>query len=218
MLGGTSLDFTFPYDQEKAQPMAKYMKNLFPFCGQPKPERVRLSKDYLKASQSLPLSEVLELIRLNYAKAEREYQYLAIDLAEKNIKRMTLTDLKQLLSYIGEKSWWDSVDRWRIVLGLWLKQHPESLTEVYSWFYNHPNFWYRRIAINLQLMSKNQTNLELLEKAILTDSDTDEFFIQKAIGWSLREYSKTDPEWVRRFIEEHQLSKLAVKEGSKYLV
>lgn len=57
----------------------------------------------------------------------------------------------------------------------------------------------------------------MLEKAILADLKTDEFFIQKAIGWSLRQYSKTNPEWVANFIKTHDLSKLAVREGSKYL-
>lgn len=211
------MSFTFPNNPENAEPMAKYMKNKFFFCGVKKPERTQLSKDYLKASQYLPLEEVFQLIAENYAKEEREYHYLAIDLAERNTKRLTLTDLERLLPYIGEKSWWDSVDAWRKVFGLWIKQHPEQVEEVFNWFYGHPDFWYRRVAINLQLMAKEQTNIELLTKAILADQHTNEFFIQKAIGWSLREYSKTDPAWVENFIQRYDLSKLAIREGSKYL-
>ena len=75
----------------------------------------------------------------------------------------------------------------------------------------------RRIAITLQLLEKETLDKELLTKAIEYDINTEEFFIQKAIGWSLRNYSKYNPEWVKTFIAAHELSKLAVKEGSKYL-
>nr|WP_242836652.1 DNA alkylation repair protein [Ruminococcus flavefaciens] len=48
---------------------------------------------------------------------------------------------------------------------------------------------------------------------------TDEFFINKAIGWALREYSKTAPAWVKSFIERNKsaLSSLSLKEASKYI-
>lgn len=84
-------------------------------------------------------------------------------------------------------------------------------------FYQHDNFWMRRVAIILQLLEKDTLDTVLLTKAIEYDIKTDEFFIQKAIGWALRNYSKFNPEWVREFVEQHQLSKLAVKEATKYL-
>jgi 3-methyladenine DNA glycosylase AlkD len=68
-----------------------------------------------------------------------------------------------------------------------------------------------------QLKYKGKTDTDFLSKAILNNSDTNEFFVDKAIGWALREYSKTNKEWVGNFIENNSLSKLSVKEGSKYL-
>lgn len=81
------------------------------------------------------------------------------------------------------------------------------------------DFWVRRIAIDHQLCRKDKTNKELLEKILVNNFGSSEFFINKAIGWSLRDYSKTNPQWVRNFVEVHKakMNKLSVKEASKYL-
>ena len=81
------------------------------------------------------------------------------------------------------------------------------------------DFWIRRIAIDHQLTRKEKTNAELLEKIIINNFGSDEFFINKAIGWSLRDYSKTNPQWVRNFIEKYkgQMDKLSIIEASKYI-
>ncbi|MBO0453844.1 MULTISPECIES: DNA alkylation repair protein [Enterococcus] len=207
----------FPYQPDHAEPMARYMKNLFPFCGVKKPQRALLERPYLKESLALPLSELIQEIFRNYRKDEREYQYYAIDLAQKNIQRFSLEELAALLPLLAEKSWWDSIDAWRKVFSTWVLAHPEKLESVYSFFYQHENFWYRRIAINLQLLFKEETDTKLLAQAILADLTTEEFFIQKAIGWALRDYSKVNPDWVKSFMQQHSLSKLALREGSKYI-
>jgi len=81
------------------------------------------------------------------------------------------------------------------------------------------NFWLRRIAIDHQLTRKEKTDTELLWRILVNNLGHEEFFVNKAIGWSLREYSKTNPEWVRGFIREfkERLSPLSVREGSKYI-
>ena len=80
-------------------------------------------------------------------------------------------------------------------------------------------FWLRRIAIDHQLNRKEKTNKELLEKIIVNNLGSSEFFINKAIGWSLREYSKTNPAWVKNFINRYKdkLDKLSIREASKYI-
>ncbi len=75
----------------------------------------------------------------------------------------------------------------------------------------------RRLSIDLQLLEKETLDTELLTKAIEYDIHTDQFFIQKGIGWALRNYSKFNPNWVRKFVASHDLSKLAVREGTKYV-
>ncbi|MFQ7233602.1 MAG: DNA alkylation repair protein [Enterococcus hulanensis] len=207
----------FPQQPELAEPMARYMKDLFPFCGVKKPQRALLERPFLKESLTLPLPELIQEIFRNYHKDEREYQYYAIDLAQKNIQRFSLAELAELLPLLAEKSWWDSIDAWRKVFATWVLAHPTELKQVYAFFYQHENFWYRRVAINLQLLFKEQTDPALLAQAILADLTTEEFFIQKAIGWALRDYSKVNPDWVKNFMQQHSLSKLALREGSKYI-
>jgi 3-methyladenine DNA glycosylase AlkD len=44
-----------------------------------------------------------------------------------------------------------------------------------------------------------------------------EFFVRKAIGWALRDLAKSDPDWVRRFLDGHELSPLSRREAAKHL-
>ena len=117
----------FPQQPELAEPMARYMKDLFPFCGVKKPQRALLERPFLKESLTLPLPELIQEIFRNYHKDEREYQYYAIDLAQKNIQRFSLADLAELLPLLADKSWWDSIDAWRKVFATWVLAHPTEL-------------------------------------------------------------------------------------------
>ncbi|WP_314063667.1 DNA alkylation repair protein [uncultured Vagococcus sp.] len=208
---------SLPVNLDNQRPMAAYMKNRFVFLGLKAPQRQAICQDVLKASKQMPTEELMELIGAYYNLREREYQYLAIDLAIANVKRFSKSQTVALAEYVSQKAWWDSVDAWRKFFGLRIKYFPDELQEMYHHFHSSDDFWMRRVAINLQLMQKDETDLVLLTKAILKDQETDEFFIQKAIGWSLRQYSKTDPQWVRQFLEDYQLSPLAVREATKHL-
>ena len=81
------------------------------------------------------------------------------------------------------------------------------------------DFWIRRVAIEHQLLRKDKMNIELLNTILENNLDSSEFFINKAIGWALRDYSKTNPDWVKDFISKHhaEMASLSIKEGSKYL-
>ncbi|GAM75112.1 DNA alkylation repair enzyme [Vibrio ishigakensis] len=68
-----------------------------------------------------------------------------------------------------------------------------------------------------QLKFKQETDIELLFELIKENQTDNEFFIQKAIGWALREYSKTDADCVIEFIESQQIEGLAKREGLKWL-
>lgn len=210
-------DVIFPENKEKAQQMSAYMKHLFPFAGVPAPERTALQKELLKESKQFSYKKLVELVARYYQKPEREYQYLAIDLAIVNVKRLSFDEMLGFKPFVIEKAWWDSVDSWRKFFGLWGSYHFDEMPQLFDAFYGETDFWHRRIAINLQLLYKEKTNTALLKKAIIYDKTTDEFFIQKAIGWSLRQHSKIDPEWVKEMIATNTLSPLAVREGSKYL-
>lgn len=209
--------FQMKVNKENQAPMARYMRNQFKFLGLKTPQRKAAAKAFIKASKTVPVVEMMAEIAELYRRDEREYQYVAIDVAYANVKRLSFEDIETLTQYIQVKSWWDTVDTWRKVFGDFVVLHPEEKQAVFELFYQHDNFWMRRVAILLQLLEKDTLDTELLTKAIEYDIDTDEFFIQKAIGWALRNYSKFNPDWVRRFVAEHHLSKLAVREGTKYL-
>lgn len=187
------------------------------FAGLKTPERKRQSKRLIKQSKTVTIPELLAGIGAIYQRSEREYQYVAIDLMVANVKRLSLTDMTQLASLVTQKAWWDSVDTLRKGFGDYIRLHPMDKKAVFDLFNGQPDFWMRRVAITLQLMEKEHTDTQMLTAAILPDLKTPEFFIQKAIGWALRNYSKVDPRWVSRFILTHELSRLASREGSKYL-
>ncbi len=210
-------------DSIKAEAMAAYQKNQFDFYGIQTPLRRQLSKTFLKdkaAVEEIDWDFIMAMWQENY----RECQYLACDyLRQSRVKkRLTVSDLAKLKQLIVTKSWWDSVDSLDEIVGSIVKRYPEAKRQILDWSLAD-NFWLRRIAIDHQLGFKEETDRHLLAEVIennLQGSDFDnEFFINKAIGWSLRDYSKTAPDWVALFIEEHrnQMAPLSIREASKYL-
>lgn len=204
-------------DPELSAPMAHYMRDQFNLAGLKTPERKRQSKVLIKQSKAVTLPELRAGIGAIYQRSEREYQYVAIDLMVANVKRLSLDDVSQLASLVTQKAWWDSVDALRKAFGDYIRFYPTDKDAVFKLFNGRPNFWMRRVAITLQLMEKEDTDTQMLAAAILPDLGTPEFFIQKAIGWALRNYSKVNPQWVSQFIRSHALSRLASNEGGKYL-
>lgn len=201
---------------EQAEFMAKYMKNLFPFLGLKKPERLILSKDLFKIKKKD--SEVdWDFIFKCFDLPEREFQYLAIDYMDKVKNLFTPNDMDNIRILLTTKSWWDSVDAINKVVGHIAMKYPKIKEDTILKWIQSENIWLNRISILFQLKYKDKTDTEFLSKAILYNSQTYEFFINKAIGWALREYSKTNKSWVKEFIESNNLSKLSIREGSKYI-
>jgi 3-methyladenine DNA glycosylase AlkD len=202
---------------ENALPMATYMKNQFQFLGLKKPERTKLQRDLIqrvKRDRGLDCG----VIPILWDAPEREFQYLALDLLCVVEPQMEAEALPLLRALIVEKSWWDTVDLIASkLIGPLSLRYPELVTEEVKRWGTADNLWLRRSALLFQLKHKARTDLALLEHLIDSNTGTDEFFINKAIGWILREYSKFDPEWVRTFISQHPLHALSVREGSKYL-
>ncbi|NMB28134.1 MAG: DNA alkylation repair protein [Tissierellia bacterium] len=203
-------------NKENADPMAKYMRNLFPFLGLKKPERTALSKQFLKERKKDTKVD-WEFIFKCYDMPEREFQYLAIDYMEKVKDLFTPEDMENVEKLLTTKSWWDSVDAINKVVGHIVMKYPQTKEDVILKWIKSDNIWLNRIAIIFQLKYKEKTDTVFLSNAILYNCETTEFFINKAIGWALREYSKTDKEWVKEFIDNNNLSKLSIREGSKYI-
>ena len=204
-------------DAVKATAMSAYMKDLFPFHGINKPKRSALTKDYLKSSRGWGIKDLIATIYELYDQPQRECHYIAIDLLNTNYKRLSFDSLKQIYPLIDQNAWWDSVDALRKPLSLWVKDHREYMSEVMTTLLSAESMWQKRVALTLQLSWKEQTDIKWLENAIVQNINDREFFIQKAIGWALRDYSRTNPEWVRNLLGLYSFSSLAVREGSKYL-
>ncbi|WP_205520090.1 DNA alkylation repair protein [Virgibacillus doumboii] len=205
-------------NEEQAVPMGKYMKGQFLFFGIKTPERREIMKKYYKESGILKRPFQKDFVRELWKKDEREYQNAALDYIAKSLNKLEKNDLNFIEDIITSKSWWDTVDMLaQKPVGKIAREYPEVIPEKIEKWAHGDNLWLRRSAILFQLKYKENTDEKLLYRYILHNADSNEFFIQKAIGWALREYSKTNPESVNQFILENSLPKLSVREGSKYL-
>jgi 3-methyladenine DNA glycosylase AlkD len=201
---------------ENAAKMSAYIRGQFPFLGLPAPERRKLIREFLKdKSKSAP---DWEFVYKCWEQPEREFQYLAMDYLMKVVSLLTADDIPNLRRLAVTKSWWDTVDGIDVLVGDIALRFPQVKDTLLSWS-ACDNIWLRRIAIDCQLRRKEKTDTSLLEQVIVNNFGQTEFFVNKAIGWSLREYSKTNPDWVRGFVERHKdkLAPLSMREASKYI-
>ncbi len=203
-------------DPVKAAPMSAYMRNQFSYLGISTPERKKLSQEFLKTLKQNDIDWAF--VFSCWEMPEREFQYLAVEYLTRQKAKLTDSDIPNLRILIITKSWWDTVDGLDVIVGDIALRHPEVSQILLTWSTDE-NIWLRRAAIDHQLGRREKTDIRLLEKIIINNLGQKEFFINKAIGWSLREYSKTNPEWVREFIEHHReaLSSLSIREASKYI-
>jgi 3-methyladenine DNA glycosylase AlkD len=204
-------------DSERAVSMAAYMRNQFPFLGIAATPRKLVAKSYFRIALQEHIID-FDFVEKCFQQQEREYQQLAVDYLLSIQNLLTPEDLNRIKKYIVTKSWWDTVDGLDGVVGSMTLRYPELKKVMVEWSQTD-NIWLRRVAIDHQLLFKNKTDTLLLAEIITNNFGTKEFFINKAIGWSLRDYSKTNPQWVKDFIQKHssQMAPLSIREGSKYL-
>lgn len=204
-------------DEVRSEKMAAYMKDNFKFYGIPSPDRKKITKDFIKEEK---LSKVIDwdFLYQCYEEDERECHYIAIDILIAMRKHLTYEDIDKILPFIKNQQWWDTIDALDAVIG-GIGLVDERVFDLMIQWSQDDDMWFRRLAIDFQLAYKDQTNTDVLETIILNNLGSTEFFINKAIGWSLREYSKVNPEWVKDFIRRHHgsMSPLSIREASKYI-
>lgn len=204
-------------NEEKAPAMAKYMRNKFEFLGLSSPERKTVSKPYLTA---LKTEEDInwDLIEHLWNEGAREFQYVACDYLFQQKKQLKPENLSKIKDLALTKPWWDTIDSIDRPIAFLATEYPEINNTMLEWS-TAESIWQRRIAIIHQRLKKGKTDVELLEMVMVNNLNQTEFFINKGIGWALRSYSKTNPEWVSSFIDKNRdgLSTLSIREGSKYL-
>jgi len=204
-------------NSEKAYHMKKYMKDQSEFFGIQSPLRREITKPFLRNENLPPISSIEKITKQLWSLPQREFQHFGMELLVKYLKKMS-SDYINLFEFILlTKSWWDSVDFISAnLVGPHLKNFPELIKPTTEKWMVSENMWLQRSSIIFQLKYKNTTDTNLLFKYIRLCDGSKEFFIRKAIGWALREYSKTNPELVKEFVDQNpQLSGLSKREALK---
>ena len=200
-----------------AKQMEKYLRNKFKFYGLKSPERRKSYHGLIKAEKKNKKID-WKFLDQAWSDSHREAQYFVCDYLISLEKYLTFEDIDQIFNYVKSKQWWDTIDSLIKPIGK-IGLRDERVNDLMLAWSKDNDFWVRRVAIEHQLLRKDKMNIELLEKILENNLNSSEFFINKAIGWALRDYSKTNPAWVRKFIENHisDMTPLSIKEGSKYL-
>lgn len=207
-------------NDKKAKEMSAYMKNKFEFLGIQAKPRKEIQNKIFKSVSLVYGGENIDFKFLDkcYKNKYREFQYAAVGYLDFKKEYLNISHIEILKKYILTKSWWDTIDGLdRIVGDIALRD--KKVNEILLNWSLDENIWLRRIAIDHQLLRKEKTNTKLLEQIIINNLNRQEFFINKAIGWSLRDYSKTNPKWVKEFIKKYKdsMSNLSIREASKYI-
>lgn len=204
----------------RAQTASAYMRNRFPFIGMRTEIRRNAQKSWIDSLKTIEDRKLRwSIIRALWKKEERDYQHTAIDLLNSWPKKCySEEDAVELEWILNQKSWWDSVDAIASnYLGKWALLFPEKARETFEKWRYHESFWLQRSCLIYQLKYKDQVDSAYLENLIQQMNGNKEFFIQKAIGWSLRQLSKYNPDEVVRILGNNPIKGLALREASKYL-
>jgi 3-methyladenine DNA glycosylase AlkD len=207
-------------DSSKAVEMAAYMKTDMPFYGVQKPLRVAVYRDLFKRFPATSQRDYEANIRALWNLPMREDKYTALAYATKFKTFMTFESIPLYEQLVREGAWWDFVDDIAThMVGQVLLTERKLTKPVLEQWIDDPDLWIRRTAILAHNRHKKETDEDQLYDHILRRAHEKEFFIRKAIGWALREYSYANPESVRTFIKRHEtkLSNLSVREGLKQL-
>ena len=196
------------------------MKSAMPFLGVRVPEVRRLARliarEHPPATLDMLEDTVLELWD-NATHREERYAGAALMRLPVTKGRRSLLPLHEHMAVTG--AWWDHVDEIAHHIADLHDAHPvETAHDVRRWS-THDDLWLRRLSIISQLGRRDRVDVELLTEVIEANMGDSEFFIRKAIGWALREYARVDPDWVRRFVADHddQLGGLSKREALKHV-
>ena len=205
-------------DPAAAPAMKRYMRDQFEYLGIKGPHMGELLKGFY-AENGLPTLEDLDgIARELWALPEREYQYVATGLVRRMEKQLREEFIETLEYLLVTKSWWDTVDTISGgTLGVHFKRYPKVRDRTLAHWRKSKNLWLRRACILFQLNYKNETDFALMQDIIRENLGSREFFINKAIGWALRQYTRIDAKGVRKFVRQTPLEPLSAREATKWL-
>lgn len=202
-------------DSEVAPGMKAYMKHNFGFLGLKSPYRKEIQKPFIKDWSQGKTPIRWDMVEALWQLPEREYQYVALDYLHRVIRKLQPGDIVKLEKLVVTKSWWDSVDALSKPIGHYFKLNPHEMQHYLNRWESSGNMWLLRTAILFQLSYGKDTDYDLLEELVSRHKSNKEFFIRKAIGWALRQYSKHNPIWVEACCERQALQGLSLREALK---
>ena len=200
-----------------AESMSKYMQDKFRFLGVRGATRTEIYKKYFPDARKTKTID-WDFVENCWNKEEREFQYVVVYYLKAMQKFLKREDISRLKYLIVTKSWWDTIDLLAKVVGS-LIIRIEGYDQIMLEWSKDSNIWLRRVAILYQLSLKDKVDKQVLDKILVNNLGDSEFFINKAVGWALRDYSKYNPEWVREFIKKNKenMANLSIREASKYV-
>lgn len=204
-------------DPIRAEQQMAYMRGQFEYCGLGATMWYPMAKKIFIEHGMFTGKKLKTFVEGCNDQSYREVLYVGIEMMQRMLPQQDASWIRALEKCITTHSWWDSVDWLAKLTGIFFKQYPE-LQHEYAWkWIESDNMWLQRVAIIHQLFYKEQTDEKLLFDMIRRRSDSKEFFIRKACGWALRQYSKTNPKRVQWFVKNHQLSPLSAKEALRLI-
>jgi 3-methyladenine DNA glycosylase AlkD len=228
-----------------APAMQRYMRDQFQYLGIKSPQLAELLRQHIAAHGLPPLADLDRITRDLWALPQREFQYAATTFLGKLEKQLPSGFIRTLEYLIVTKSWWDTVDTLSAgTVGVHFRRYPRVKARYLAKWRLSKNFWLRRATLLFQLKYGKDTDFPLLKQIIRENlrasghpahiahpacpgvlprdptrdrGGSQEFFINKAIGWALRQYTRIDPRAVRKFVAETPLHPLSAREAFKWL-
>lgn len=207
-------------DTDNAIKMEAYMKGHFKMYGIKTPLRKDLLKPFYAEAKALSKPDLISLVNQLWNAEQRDYQYTAMEFLQRNKKKFVIDDIDFLERLLVTKSWWDSIDMLAShMIGHVFKMDIKIRDKWLEKWMASDNMWLQRTCLIFQLKYAKETDLDLLKSLILELKPINEFFVQKAIGWSLRQAARFYPADVIAFVEENEgLSNLAKREALKHFL
>lgn len=205
-------------DASRAPAMEAYLRHQFAFLGvssQARKEIVRLFRPKIK---KLSPDEAARFAIHCWDQPHREMQYVAMELFANFAQNPDANTLNTCRHLITHKSWWDTVDYIapNIAGKFWMK-YPSNIQPVTTQWMDSGNLWLQRSCLLFQLKYKDKLDFDLLRSFIEPLTTHPDFFIRKAIGWSLRSYARHNSEAVKQFVNTTPLHPLSRREALKHL-
>ena len=205
-----------------AADQSAYMRNQYQFFGLKSPERKELARPFFKTFKKLDKKEALQVVTNCWKQPCRELHYVSQEMYFKHAKVCITekSDIKFMEWLVTHNSWWDTIDFIAPrPMKYYFDKFPEERNKKVDEWIASDNIWLKRCALLIHLKKSEEVDLDYMFETILRLCGTGEFFIDKAIGWDLREHSKKFPNEIRKFIEANKdkLANLSIREGSKYV-